>query len=291
MITAPLITPEALRAALDEPDLRIVDVRFDLADPDAGRRLHEVSRLPRACYLDLDRDLSDAQPPGSVGGRHPLPDRERFAAALGARGIAREHPVVVYDDKGGAIASRLWWMLRWAGHERVAVLDGGWRGWLAAGGQLEASAPSPRTPVSYEPSWRPELIASRAEVEAARADADSLLLDARGAARYRGEQEPLDLIAGHIPGAVSAPFADSLVEPGGRFRSPEALRERFAEAAAARRVITTCGSGVTACHLLLAMAASGLPEGRLYVGSWSDWSSAPDAAVETGPGRTLGASR
>ncbi|MHB8416928.1 MAG: sulfurtransferase [Myxococcales bacterium] len=272
MNRTPLVSAEWLRAHLDDPGLRVVDVRWRLGQPGAGRRLYQAGHLPGAVYLDVDGDL--AGPPGSGPGRHPLPSPERFAQAMEREGVGDETRLVAYDDQNGAIAARLWFLLRYFGHETGAVLDGGLAAWT---GPLTADHPRP-PPRRFTARPRPELVADRAAV----AGGGALLLDARAPERYRGELEPIDPRAGHVPGARSAPFAGN-IGPEGRFLPPEALRRRFAELGAApgREVIAYCGSGVTACCNLLALELAGVPA-KLYEGSWSDWSSDPAAPVATG---------
>lgn len=271
-----LIDVEAL-AALEGAAL-ILDCRFNLADTAAGERAYAESHLPGALYAHLDRDLSS--PIRAQSGRHPLPDPAWLYAKLVAAGLTAKRQVVVYDDAGGAIAARAWWLLRWLGHEAVAVLDGGWQAWVEAGQALESdraqrlSADQP-IPVTTDGA---QLI----EVQAL-ASAEVLLVDARAAERYRGEVEPIDAIAGHVPGAINAPLTDNL--QGGRFLAPERLRERWSALLAGRdagSVVHMCGSGVTACHNLLAMEHAGLAGSRLYAGSWSEWIRDPKRPLATG---------
>ena len=258
------------------PAARLVDLRWAPQGPKAIDR-YRAGHLPGAAFVDLDTDL--AQPGGP--GRHPFPAVERFAALLGRLGIGAGTEVVVYDDGSGAIAARLWFMLRVHGHARAAVLDGGLAAWTAAG--LALSTVEPRIePVAPPALLRDESrLVDRAAVAARPADA--LLLDARAPERYRGEVEPIDRAAGHIPGAVNAPFSGNLL-PTGRFKAPAALRELYLGlgAGSASSVIASCGSGVTACHDLLALELAGIQGARLYVGSWSDWSSA-GGPIATGP--------
>ncbi|MEM7159100.1 MAG: sulfurtransferase [Myxococcota bacterium] len=269
-----LIDPETLAAHLASPGSQrwvLVDCRFALGDPEAGPRAHAEGTIAGARHAHLDRDLSGPIVPGETG-RHPLPTREAFVQTLGRLGIDADTQVVAFDDKGGAFASRLWWMLRWVGHAAVAVLDGGLPAWTAAGHALvpgETNVPATR----FEA--RPSLVATAdaSEVLAAATDAGVVVLDARAANRYRGEDEHTDPIAGHIAGARSAPFAGNLGE-GGRMRSKDELTQRFRgllAGAEPERAIAYCGSGVTACHDLLAMHHAGLPMPRLYPGSWSEW--------------------
>ena len=256
----------------------VVDTRWRLGRPEHGRAAFAAGRIPGAVFLDLDHDLSDIGDP--VRGRHPLPRPEVAAATLARAGIDRQTPVVVYDDLGGAVAARLWWMLGWLGGPPAAVLDGGIEGWRAAGLLLDDRPPTPPTPV--EP-WSPIVRAERvADIETV-ARGVPLLLDARSAERYRGESEPIDPKAGHIPGAVSAPWAGNLID--GRMADAGALRSRFAALGVMsdRPPVVYCGSGVTACHDLLALEVAGLTGGRLFPGSWSAWCHRPGAPVAVSP--------
>jgi len=265
-----LISAAVLAAVLDDPDLRIADVRWSLADPPAGRDAYAAAHVPGAVFVDLDTVLTGPAGPG----RHPLPSPAGFVAALGALGIGREHRVVAYDDAGGTVAARLWWMLDVLGHPRVGVLDGGIAAWERAGLPLKAEVPvwGPAEPWPDVPGTWSRTI----EREALAARLGTLtLLDARAPERYRGEVEPIDPVAGHIPTAVSAPTG-TFLELDGRFRSTTALAGRFATLGAARGrpVVVACGSGVNACQLALAARVAGLPDPLLYPGSYSDWSRA-----------------
>lgn len=270
-----LIEPEQLLEHLDEPRWRIIDCRFDLADPAAGERAFREAAISRAVYAHLERDLS-GRATGS-NGRHPLPDPDDLVAKLSARGVGAENQVVVYDDANGSIAARLWWLLRWLGHERVAVLNGGLEGWRALGFPLEKPRDGEVTLARF--SRRPALLqaVSTDDVFAAvEGSADWRLIDARARARYLGEVEPIDPVAGHIPSARNRPFIENL-DARSRFLPAGMLRERFHALAAGRadRVVHYCGSGVTACHNVLAMEVAGLSGSRLYPGSWSEWISDP----------------
>ncbi len=278
--SSPLISAEALKAALGR--VRVFDVRFDLARPDAGEAAWREAHLPGAHYLHLDRDLSAKDGvPALCGGRHPLPTREVFAATAARLGLTPDTPVVLVDAQGGMFAARAWWMLRWIGARDVRVLDGGLAAWRAAGGALEPGEVAPATP---GPAWplgpEPEGLRLTADALAAQLGRVALL-DARAPERYRGDVEPLDPVAGHIPGALNRPFSANL-GPDGRFLPPEALRAAFQGLAGARPVVHQCGSGVTACHNLLAMAVAGLPGGALYAGSWSEWCRDPARPVAQG---------
>jgi thiosulfate/3-mercaptopyruvate sulfurtransferase len=275
-----LIDAGELVGRLDDPALRIVDARFDLADPAAGRGAYERSHLPGAIHLDLEDDLSAPVRPDGRGGRHPLPTPEALAARLGELGIGDAHEVVAYDDAGGAFAARVWWLLRWLGHDRVRVLDGGLAAWRAAGGPETAARPDlPPARLTARPD--PALVVDADDVLAHLEDADRLLVDARAPERYRGEEEPIDPRAGHVPGALNLPFAGNL-DADGRFLPQEALRARFAPLRGAGEVVVYCGSGVTAAHDLLAIEEAGLGLARLYAGAWSDWCRREGLPVETG---------
>ena len=253
---------ERLRAA--EPALQIVDCRYRLGEPGAGELLWREGHIPGASFLDVDRDLAD--PPGERG-RHPLPAVERFEAAARRAGIGRDTLVVAYDEAAEGGAARLWWLLRHFGHEDVTVLDGGLRGWREQGGELRAGEESiePGDFSARSPSMNP---AHAGEL----GPGGPLLLDARVPERYRGEVEPIDSVAGHIPGAVNVPFME--LAPDGRFLPPDELRARFEAAGAASGddAVAYCGSGITACVVVLAAEVSGIGPARLYPGSWSEWS-------------------
>ncbi len=249
--------------------LVVFDCRFSLSEPEAGRDAYERGHLPGAVYADLNRDLSAPVQPG-VTGRHPLPDPAELCARLAAWGVSSEHQVVAYDAAGGALAARLWWLLRWLGHDACAVLDGGIDAWTAAGQPL-STEPSNPVPAHFEARPQPELLADVSDVLRA-SELGCRLLDARGSTRFRGDEEPIDPVAGHIPGAVSLPFAENLSD--GSFKEPAALRARYERALAGvspEQTIVYCGSGVTACHDILAAEHAGLSGMRLYAGSWSEW--------------------
>jgi thiosulfate/3-mercaptopyruvate sulfurtransferase len=261
----PLVEPEWLRDRLGEPELRVVDCRFKLGDPLAGEQLWLEGHIPGAAFLDLDRDLSSK--PGQ-GGRHPLPEPAAFEAAVSRAGISAETPVVAYDEAAEGGAARLWWLLRHFGHDDVAVLNGGLAGWRAAGGPLAEGAED-ITPGGLKCGTgrgRP------LEFEEIAGGGGPLLLDARAPERYRGETEPIDAVAGHIPGAYNLPAGE--LAPGGRFLAPDELRARFeaAGASSAAELGAYCGSGVAACVIVLASELAGIGQARLYPGSWSEWS-------------------
>ncbi len=273
-----LVSASWLQAHLADTDLRIVDCRWYLEDAGRGRREYQTEHIPGAIFLDLETELSDPDRPGR--GRHPLPDPGRFAAMLGSRGIGDQHLVAAYDSAGGAVAARLWWMLRSLGHRRVRVLDGGWTAWIDSGGTTTDQVPVyPPARFSGEPVFRGTIDRDEVLVSLGRIS----LVDARAPERYRGEVEPVDPVAGHIPSAHSRPYAGNL-DDRGRFLPPERLAERFA-GLDDRPLVSYCGSGVTACHNILAAHLAGLPEPRLYAGSWSEWAGAGlPAAVGAEPG-------
>ena len=274
-----LIQVDELARRLGDQALRIVDVRFDLGDTAAGERAYHEGHVPGAVYAHLDRDLS--APLGKHGGRHPLPDPARLAGRLGELGIGNEHLVVAYDAGNGMVASRLWWLLRYLGSERVRVLDGGFAAWLEAG--LPVTTEVPHHPAAaFQQKVRSEMAVDREHVLASLGRQGTVIVDARAAERYRGDIEPLDPIAGHIPSAVNYPFAGNL--EGGRFKSPEELRRRFADLADADEVVVYCGSGVSAAHDVLALEEAGFAGAKLYHGSWSDWCSYEEPPVATGSG-------
>ncbi|MFG1951306.1 sulfurtransferase [Micromonospora sp. NPDC048830] len=266
----------AWRDSADPPAL--LDVRWRLAGP-PGREDYAAGHLPGAVFVDLDTELCG--PPGAAG-RHPLPDPAALEAALRAAGVRAGHPVVVYDGGDGMAAARAWWTLRWAGHRQVRLLHGGFPAWVAAGLPVSTDVPAPAPgDVTVRPGELPVL--DTAEAAALAAAGDGVLLDVRAAPRYRGETEPIDPVAGHVPGAVNLP-AGEYVGPDGRFPAAEALRERFAAAGVAdgAPVGAYCGSGVTAAQAVLALHLAGRPDAALYVGSWSNWVADPSRPVATG---------
>ena len=279
-LPTPLIPPEQLVAAIAASAAPLViDCSFDLADPGAGERAFEQGHLPGAIYAHLDRDLAGVKT--GRNGRHPLPARADWAATLARLGVTPARAVVLYDAQGGMYAARAWWMLLWAGHRAVSVLDGGLGGWKAAGGRLEPGAVAPPAASSPYPLGD-SLVASVDAGTLQKSLGRVTLLDARAGERYRGEVEPLDKRAGHIPGARSRFFKDNL-DANGRFRPADELRVTFtAFGAAPAQVVHQCGSGVTACHNLLAMEVAGLAGSALYPGSWSEWSSDPARPVAVG---------
>lgn len=272
-----LVDTATLAARLDDPSWRVFDCRHQLADPAAGERAYAAGHLPGAVFLHLDRDLSGL--PNGSNGRHPLPDPKILAARLAAAGVSNTTQVVVYDDAGGMIAGRLWWLLRWLGHERVALLDGGIQRWLTEGRPL-STVPPATTPGRLTAAPRDWVVS--ADTLLANLDRGELcVVDARSPDRFRGENETLDRVGGHIPGARNRFFRDNLDADGG-FRSAAELRREFLALLAGvepAQAVMQCGSGVSACLNLLAMEVAGLSGARLYAGSWSEWCSDPRRPV------------
>lgn len=274
-----LIDCQTLAGQLDEPDWVIVDCRFDLLQPQAGRVAYAVGHLPGAVYADLNQDLSGPVTPTS--GRHPLPDPQRLADILGCWGVSPHSQVLAYDAGNSAFAVRLWWLLRWLGHPAVAVLDGGFQAWQVAGLPVTQATPAPRQAV-FVPQPDADMVLGTAQVRSALAQRAITLLDARAAPRYAGDIEPIDPVAGHIPGALNLPFEQNL-DGNGRFLPADRLLARFAPfESAPARLVHMCGSGVTACHNLLAMEIAGLSGTKLYAGSWSEWIRNPANPVTKG---------
>ena len=271
-MTGTLISAADLAARLGDPNLRIADCRWYLTAPQRGRAEYDAGHIPGAIFVDLDTDLSAPSGPG----RHPLPDRQVFANRMGSLGIGDGHMVIAYDDRSGAVASRLWWMLRDIGHLEVMVLDGGFAAWNAEGGRVSKAGTVSDAATVHEPTHLsvgsgPTRSVDREGV--AERIGEISLLDARAPERYRGEIEPVDPVAGHIPSALNVPLTGNL-GPDGRFLDPRVLADRYRPIATAGEVVVYCGSGVTACHDILAMVHAGLDEPTLYPGSWSDWSTA-----------------
>jgi len=275
-----LVSAATLAQHLSDSRWLIVDCRFDLAQPAAGEAAYRAGHIPGAIYAHLDRDLSSPITPGT--GRHPLPDPEHFAQTLGGWGVGADTQVIAYDADNGMYASRLWWLLRWVGHRAVAVLDGGLKAWTAAGQPVSTEIPA-RQPTRFQARPNRELWLDADQVQARVQQPDWRLLDARAPERFLGKVEPLDKVAGHVPGARNHPFSTNLASDG-RFGAPEELRRRYEQSQAGvadDHTIVMCGSGVTACHLLLAMEVAGKPGARLYAGSWSEWITDPRRGVTT----------
>jgi thiosulfate/3-mercaptopyruvate sulfurtransferase len=285
-----LISTEALAEVLGAgagattSALAIVDCRYDLTNEGWGLERYRAGHIPGASYASLSDDLAGARTGGN--GRHPLPPIDAMVATFAGLGIGPETQVVAYDQDSGMFASRLWWMLRYLGHEAAAVLDGGWAQWTREARPVRSGSET-RPPARFSGMVRDALRVDVTQVERAARDRSALLMDARSAERFEGRSEPIDRVAGHIPGAVNRPHRDN-VSDAGAFLPPETLKAQFDDLLRGREpgeVVLYCGSGVTACHNLLAMDVAGLPGARLYPGSWSEWSSDERRPVETGPAR------
>lgn len=277
-----LIECRDLAVNMSNPQWVVVDCRFSLDDADRGRRAYLESHIPGAVYAHLNEDLSGPIISGKTG-RHPLPDVADFSYTLSRLGIGNDAQVVVYDDSSGVMAARLWWMLRWLGHNSAAVLNGGWSAW-SQGGFPVGSGEEHRPKAKFLPHPRPELVLGVEQVRSMSDKKGWRLIDARAAERYRGEVEPIDPVGGHIPGALNVPFT-KCIEANGVFRAPEVLRQEFGELVAGvapEQVVFYCGSGVTAGHSALAFAHAGLGEARIYPGSWSEWIVDPQRPIERG---------
>jgi thiosulfate/3-mercaptopyruvate sulfurtransferase len=273
-----LVSIEDLSAHLDDPDWVVCDCRHDLVNYEAGRSAYAQSHIPGARFLHLDEDLSG--PKTGVNGRHPLPHPITLTLRLGALGIDNAKQIVAYDASGGSYAARLWWMLRWVGHTRVAVLDGGWEAWLGARQPVTAEQ-TPTKATTFNPSLQPDRATDSRYLVKQLGTGEICIVDARSPDRFRGENETLDPVAGHIPGAVNRFFRLNLDQQG-RFKPASELKREFAAVIGDRspaRVIHQCGSGVTACHNLLAMEIAGMSGSILYPGSWSEWCSDPSRPV------------
>ena len=276
-----IISTEDLADRLGDPLIVVVDVRSSLADADYGGRAFALGHIPGAVYADLSRDLSD--PPGGGRGRHPLPDVSTMSSTFGGMGISRDSQVVAYDDADGMYASRLWWMLRYLGHDRVAVLDGGFAKWVLEGHTVSTESFAPE-PVPFHAEPNPGMLAMAEEVDSMRLDPRRLLIDSRAPDRYRGENETIDPVAGHIPGAKNRFFRKNVRDDGTMRAATELgaeLREQLGGLEPSDAIVY-CGSGVTACHNLLAMEHAGLGGARLYAGSWSEWISDESRPVAVG---------
>ncbi|HTN48425.1 MAG TPA: sulfurtransferase [Burkholderiaceae bacterium] len=277
-----LISAQQLQEHLADPACKIFDLRHDLMDHGAGLRAYEAGHIPGARFAAIETELSGTKT--GRNGRHPLPERDDLVERFRAWGIDDSTQIVAYDAQGGQYAVRLWWLARWLGHPAVAVLDGGWPAWLTAGGATDLSRPAavPRGSFTAAPSL--VHVATATEVLQSLGGTEHLVVDARLPERYRGEQEPIDPVAGHIPGALNRPWTTNLT-PDQHFKSPGELRREFDGLIGARDPATVtyhCGSGVTACHHVLAMELAGLATPKLYAGSWSEWIADPSRAVRTG---------
>ena len=277
-LVSPLISVEQLVARQHDDNLLLVDVRFKLEDTGYGRAAFAVAHIPGAVYMDLDQDLSAEIVPGETG-RHPLPDVDVFEARLRDAGLRSSDHVVIYDDGPGFYAARLWWMLHWVGHHKVSVLDGGLAAWLNAGLGMSSSMAARPWPSDFIARPDQSMIVDAGSILAN--DARLQLLDARAPERFRGEMEPIDPVAGHIPGAMCLPCAANL-SPDGRWLPGAQLAARFPHLPEGQQRVCYCGSGVTACHNVLAAVVAGLPMPKLYAGSWSEWITHPERPVATG---------
>jgi thiosulfate/3-mercaptopyruvate sulfurtransferase len=281
-MSSTLVSAEELARHVGDPDWRVFDCRHDLRDTAYGEKAYAREHVPGALFMHLDRDLSGAT--NGRNGRHPLPDPEVFAARMAGCGVGPDTQVVAYDNEGNAFAARLWWLLRWIGHEKVAVLDGGLAGWRRAKQPLTAEMPSFRP--AQLPVRRAAEIVDADYVQMRLDEPGMLLLDARSEERFAGQNETLDPVGGHIPGAINRFFMDNLDDAGVYFKAPAELREDYDALLAGRApeaVVQQCGSGVTACHNILAMEVAGLKGSLLYPGSWSEWCADPSRPVVTGP--------
>lgn len=283
MPIAQLISPQALEQRRAQPGLVILDCRFALEDPDYGQRSYAEGHIAGASFADLERDLSGPVTKG-VTGRHPLPEPQALVERLKAWGVDNDSDVVLYDDGPGAYAARAWWLLAWLGkRDGVSILDGGLKAWHAAGLPLSLDPPQDRHG-TFSGSPDAALLLSAQALQQRLGQADMTLLDARALPRFKGEVEPIDPVAGHIPGAQCAAFTDNLGSDG-RFLPADQLKQRFAEKLSGRsptELVAYCGSGVTACHNLFALCLAGYPLGRLYAGSWSEWINDPQRGVAKG---------
>lgn len=273
-----IVSVDETARRLDDADWLIFDVRHLLADLDAGRRMYEAEHLPGAFFADLERDVSG--PKTGTNGRHPFPDAERFAAFLRERGANESTQIVAYDAGGDMFAARFWLVTRYIGHRAVAVLDGGFKAWIEAGQPTTAQPAAPRRPGNLRANPQPQLLVNADAVLASLPNRSLELVDARGADRFAGQNETIDPVGGHIPGARNRPFRLNFAEDG-RFKNPDLLREEFtALNVSPERLVHQCGSGVSAAVNMLAMEIAGVPSGRVYPGSWSEWCSEPSRPVE-----------
>ena len=266
-----LISPKTVNEHLEDPNWRFFDCRYVLTEPDKKQAEFAESHLPGATYAHVNHDLAAPQIQGKTG-RHPLPKIAELSKTFSAWGISSSTQVVVYDDAGGAYAVRLWWMLRWLGHDAVAVMDGGWPRWVQEGRQVTATL-TVSEPKIFKASPRDNWLVTAEDIKADLHNYEVRILDARNSDRFQGINETLDPVAGHIPGAVSAPFVENLDEDG-NWKSKSVLRlmyEKLLSGSPAEQAVSYCGSGITACHNILAMYHAGLGDSRLYCGSWSDW--------------------
>lgn len=270
-----LASMEWLKDSLGNPNVRIIDCRFELSRPERGLAEYQTGHIPGAIFFDLDKDLSG--PKQTHGGRHPLPDMDEFMQKLGQAGIDRTVKVVAYDDQGGMVASRLWWMLKYLGHQEVYVLDGGYTQWKEKGYPVSQEIPAVERRFFTSDSNR-DMAVSMQEVKEKLANSRTVIVDSREERRYRGLEEPIDPVAGHIPGAVNFFWKDNVTEAGA-WKTVEEQKARFAEIDPAKEVVVYCGSGVSACPNVLTLMALGYSNVKLYLGSWSDWCSYSDNPI------------
>ena len=279
-----LVTTQWLAEHLDDPNIRIADTRWYLLDVNKGERDYFAEHIPNAIYLSVDRDLSAPPLPDAKTGRHPLPDAQAFSETMARAGISNTTHVIAYDDAGGANAARVWWLLKYFGHENVSLLDGGLNQWRAENRPLTTVVPN-FARAEFHARANPDMVAAKTDLQARARDTHTLILDARMPERYRGEIEPVDARAGHIPGAVSASIVGNLRGADDfRFQDAEKLRERFAALGAndAREIIAYCGSGVNASAEIFALALAGYDNTKLYAASFSEWSRDMDLPIVTG---------
>ncbi|GIP26987.1 thiosulfate sulfurtransferase [Paenibacillus sp. J23TS9] len=274
----PIVSTRWLLARLYEPEIVIVDCRFLLTDPEAGRKAYTEDHIPGAIYLDLEKQLS--APVSTHGGRHPLPEISKLTTVLSEVGMNRDSTVVAYDDQGGIYASHLWWMLRYLGHENVHVMDEGYSAWKKASFPV-SDHQAVRIPSQYQANVQPNMLVSMVDVQNVVKNGGPLLIDSRESRRYAGLEEPMDAKAGHIPGAVNKFWKDVLDEQG-RWKNADALKVQFSDIDPEQEVIVYCGSGVSACPNVLALGKAGFKNVKLYAGSWSDWISYNENPVATG---------
>jgi thiosulfate/3-mercaptopyruvate sulfurtransferase len=282
MATALLVSTDWLAARLGDPNVRIADCRWSLLDRDKGRDAYALAHIPGAVFMDVDRDL--ASPRGYGPGRHPLPKPEAFAATMSRAGVGADTYVVAYDFGDGSTAARLWWLLRYFGHERVSLLDGGMTRWEREGRPLESAVPA-HEPTTFLATPHPAMVVDAEQVDRMRREASALIIDSRAAERFEGRVEPVDPVAGRVPGARNRPYPTNVhAAEDSRFLEPSELRASFDALGAGRasRIACYCGSGVNACQNLFALQLAGYPDGLLYEGSWSDWCT--DAAREVATG-------
>mgnify|MGYP001209417724 FL=1 len=273
-----IVSVHWLHEHLRDDNVAVADCRFELGHPDNGRLAYDRSHIPGAVYIDLERDMSG--PVREHGGRHPLPDLGTFSLRMGELGIGNDTVVVAYDDQGGMMASRLWWMLRFLGHRNVYVLDGGFKAWVEAGYESDRQ-PARRRPKHFSPRVHTGMMISVQELRNRLGENGLVLIDSREASRYKGDSEPIDKRAGHIPGAVNRFWKDGLDEHG-RWKPADQQAERFRDIPRDAEIVVYCGSGVSACPNVLALKAAGYERVRLYLGSWSDWISYPDNPIARG---------